>query len=149
MFCTNPNLPFALDSLFQIIQFCVQYVRFIGLTQSECRPYYDYIVDCEASQYIKINENHISTYKLFHHYCTSYNKLCLVESGWVRASITLELGGETRTGCYRCPLQLMKQLFIEAGGISYLIPFQLSTNENVGEHRENHGTRRYTGLIAA
>lgn len=63
----------------------------------------------------------------------AYKKLCLVEEDWVRASITLEMGGVNITGCYCCPLKLTKHLFMKAGGLSFLIQFNLSTDLN-GRH---------------
>lgn len=52
------------------------------------------------------------------------------EDGWVRAAIKLDQCVTNRTGCYTCPLQILRLLIDSAGGASTVIPFNRMQNED-------------------
>lgn len=62
-----------------------------------------------------------------------------MDSGWRRAVLYLAIAAPNITWCFRCPLALMISFFKSAGGVSAVIPFSQTTNN---DRLQTYGTPR-------
>lgn len=62
--------------------------------------------------------------RYFHKYCNNFCKVRLIVDGWMRVSVHLNLCPTNRTGCYRCLLELLKEISSKFGGSERIILFK-------------------------
>lgn len=135
VFSKPPSLSPQWDTIPEHIKISVTYATEASMSKRECHHYYKHIIKRDAaitasppsSSHPSLLE-YFPTPDQFYNYIINYNKSKVLDEGWVRAKIKLDIGQTSVTntnGCFRCPLKLLEEVFLKSGGTaSSIIPFQ-------------------------
>lgn len=139
IFDRTPVLAPTWDDLSARIKLSVIYAAGQPLTAGQSEEYFRHVNERDKIDNIPSTdqtlESVFGTPKRFHKDTVNYNKLKVVEEGWVRGRIKLE-GAVNSTGCFRCPMNLLEKCIRDAGGTDNLIPFS--------ETHDTDGRRTYS-----
>lgn len=119
------------DSLPESVQLCVKFVSKMDFSEGDSERYYDNIVAHDVATGATASCSLAAAFpsrRLFHQYCCAYSKTCIIDSGWLPASIRLQRYKQNYNDCFRGPLALLTEVFNRSGGLISLIPFRVSRN---------------------
>lgn len=129
---TNTCMHVQLSDISSSTQQCIKYVCKNVMSIGDIRNLYKHIVSWDASLSITAENSLRSDFPTDHSfikYCDTVHKYRVVDIGWVTVYIQLPNCPPNKSGCFTCPLNLMKQLLHSSGGPGGLIKFSRTVDE--------------------
>lgn len=105
---------------------CVSYITSMAVSFADVRCYYRYIVDVEHDSPCSTSERLtacVPTLPSFMSYCMRLRRHKVVNQGWSACAIQKVGCNVNGSGCFRCPLNLVRPLFSNQGTSCSIFPF--------------------------
>lgn len=132
VFDSMPTLPVSVADLKPGSKLCVQYVYMSNMSTQSVSAYYNHIILRDTISQQDTTSDLITDFptpRAFWIYCQRLRRVRVVQDGWVRANVTLPNNPPNRSGCYRCPLKLLRGLLTWSTPTTSIIPFEMSYND--------------------
>lgn len=127
------------ESLPENVKCCVTYAIDSGMTFTESATYYYHILNLDNITNVPAHHRLVdvfSQHRHFYRYCDACRRNNAIHAGWKRVSIVLPHCEANTTGCFRCPLSILKDI-LRHDGVSKIIPFRLNYDAN---HNRTYST---------
>lgn len=123
----------AFEDLPTAVQLCVKHVCTQRMSRHNCDLYFNHVVNRDALLGIPDTESLRSSFpspRYFHLYCDIIKRGGVVNDVWLRAIISLPGCPPNSTGCFRCPVFILRSLLTNTTTPTSLIPFTEYTDSN-------------------